>query len=201
MLAKTFRPTLGYMLRRTDRGNPMRTPALLVLAAWPLWAQFSDLATDDAGSRLWFSTPLMLRGTVEPSSFGLIFSVDTQGNVSLVDPGGAYQLVNPEVSGDGSVLVYTGNPICDFGVFGVCNMIFWDPLGVISTSAGQTDFPGIFHLSRNGQYVMHEDYDYLGPTEQIEVIDLATTQSVQIPVGQFQSLAGGGAKWPRTARR
>jgi hypothetical protein len=33
--------------------------------ALSLAAQFRDLATDDTGSRVWFTAPLQLRGTFE----------------------------------------------------------------------------------------------------------------------------------------
>lgn len=163
-----------------------------MLAALPLTAQFSSLATDDTGSRVWFSTPLRLRGTDEASNYAKIFSADAQGNVVLAaQTDGFYDLINPEASGDGAVFAYTESLNCTWGNPETC---WWNSpfQGVISTVSGPFLQDGIFHLSRNGRYVMHESYYYEGPTEQIEVIDLASMQSVQIPVGNFHSLTGGG---------
>src|ERR1035438_9063985 len=96
-------------------GGLLRTLLSLFLAAFPLAAQFSNLATDDAGSRVWFSSSLRLRGT-QQNLYPKIFVADALGNVQLVaqvtssDP---YSLLtHPEVSGDGSVLAYVAGYNC-----------------------------------------------------------------------------------------
>jgi hypothetical protein len=50
-------------LLRWEPSGFMRARLSLFLAAFPLAAQFSNLATDDTGSRVWFSSALRLRGT------------------------------------------------------------------------------------------------------------------------------------------
>jgi hypothetical protein len=64
----------------------MRTLVPLLLAAAPLMAQFSGLATDDTGSRVWFSSALRLRGTNQ-SVTPKIFSADALGNIQLIAQG------------------------------------------------------------------------------------------------------------------
>ena len=60
----------------------MRALLSLFLAAFPLAAQFSNLTTDDAGSRVWFSSSLQLRGT-QQNLLPKIFMADALGNVQL----------------------------------------------------------------------------------------------------------------------
>ena len=79
----------------------MRAFLSLFLAAFPLAAQFSNLATDDTGSRVWFSSSLRLRGT-QQNLIPKIFMADALGNVQLVaqvTSGDPYSiLTTPEVS-------------------------------------------------------------------------------------------------------
>src|SRR6266478_6214753 len=88
----------------------MRALLALFLTVFPLAAQFSNLATDDTGNRVWFSSALRLRGT-QQNLIPKIFMADAMGNVQLVaqvTSGDPYAiLTNPEVSGDGSVLAYS----------------------------------------------------------------------------------------------
>src|ERR1035441_8196538 len=61
-------------------GSLLKALLSLFLAAFPLMAQFSNLATDDAGSRVWFSSSLRLRGT-QQNLIPKIFVADALGNV------------------------------------------------------------------------------------------------------------------------
>ena len=173
----------------------MRALLSLFLVAFPLTAQFSNLATDDAGSRVWFSSALRLRGT-QQNLYPKIFVADALGNVQLVaqvtssDP---YSLLtHPEVSGDGSVLAYLAGYNCLGQIYGgECHVVDGTE-GVVSMAKGPLTMPGIFHLSRNGRYVVREGYNYSGPTGQLEIIDLTTQQKREVLVGNFQEIAGGG---------
>jgi uncharacterized protein (TIGR03437 family) len=167
----------------------MRLIGFLLLVSLPLTAQFSALSTDDSGSQAWFSTPLQLRGSSQ-GGYANIFTSDSEGNLTLVATNPPYDLIATDASGDGSVLAYTGIPGCH--VLGAgCQYI--DALhGTVSAPAGQLIENGIFHVSRNGRYALHDSYYYQGPTEQIETIDLASMQRNPISVGDFYALAGGG---------
>ena len=174
----------------------MRALLSLFLAAFPLAAQFSNLATDDAGSRVWFSSSLRLRGTRQ-NLLPKIFVADALGNVQLVaqvtssDP---YALLtHPEVSGDGSVLSYVAGYNCARQIYGeYCHDEVDSSEGVVSTAKGPLTLPGAFHLSRNGRYVVREGYVYSGPTGQFEIIDLTTQQKRDVLVGNFQEITGAG---------
>ena len=174
----------------------MRALLSLFLAAFPLAAQFSNLATDDAGSRVWFSSSLRLRGT-QQNLLPKIFVADALGNVQLVaqvtssDP---YALLtHPEVSGDGSVLAYVAGYNCARQIYGeYCHDEVDSSEGVVSTAKGPLTLPGAFHLSRNGRYVVREGYVYSGPTGQFEIIDLTTQQKRDVLVGNFQEITGAG---------
>jgi uncharacterized protein (TIGR03437 family) len=177
-------------------GGFLRALLSLFLAAFPLAAQFSNLATDDAGSRVWFSSSLRLRGT-QQNLIPKIFMADALGNVQLVaqvtssDP---YSLLtHPEVSGDGTVLAYVAGYNCARQIYGeYCHDEVDSSEGVVSTAKGPLTLPGVFHLSRNGRYVVREGYVYSGPTGQFEIIDLTTLQKRDVLVGNFQEIAGGG---------
>ena len=174
----------------------MKALLSLFLAAFPLAAQFSNLATDDAGSRVWFSSSLRLRGT-QQNLIPKIFVADALGNVQLVaqvtssDP---YALLtHPEVSGDGSVLSYVAGYNCARQIYGeYCHDEVDSREGVVSTAKRPLTMPGAFHLSRNGRYVVREGYVYSGPTGQFEMIDLTTQQKRDVLVGNFQEIGGSG---------
>ncbi len=166
--------------------------SLAVLIAVPSAAQFHDLSTDDTGNRVWFSSPLRLRGT-DQQLYDKLFTADADGHVTLLlqrPPDNPYHLLNhPEVSGDGRTLVYLARYYCppqitcrvDVGSYGVMNV------------PGQSDIEvtGSIHLSRNGRYVIRDSYRYLGPTDQVEMINLQTGARHQIPVANFLPISGG----------
>ncbi|SPE26990.1 conserved exported hypothetical protein [Candidatus Sulfopaludibacter sp. SbA3] len=165
---------------------------LVFVAALPLAAQFSNLATDDAGSRVWFSSALQLRGT-QQNQFPKIFIANASGNVQLIAQAAASDsyslLTNPEVSGDGTVLAYTAEYYCPGHV--ACRATDYSQ-GVVTTANGPLILPGTFHLSRNGRYLLRENYTYSAPTDQFEVIDLTTLQKRDVLVGIFQAITAGG---------
>ena len=170
----------------------MRAFLSLFLATFPLMAQFSNLATDDTGDRVWFSSALPLRGT-QQNLLPKIFMVDALGNVQLiaqVTTSNPYSiLTNPDVSGDGSVLAYLASYNCPAQT--VCKVPDYTN-GVVSTSNGPLTMSGNFHLSRNGRYVAREGYFYFAPTGQFEVIDLTTQQKRSVLVENFLQISSGG---------
>ena len=171
----------------------MKALLALFLTVFPLAAQFSNLATDDTGSRVRFSSALRLRGT-QQSQFRKIFMADALSNVRLVaqvTSGDSYAiLIDPEVSGDASVLVYTAYYDCS-PAQSHCGVVDYTN-GVISTANGTLTLPGNFHLSRNGRYVARENYAYFGPTGQFEIIDLTSLKKRSVPVDNLQEIIGGG---------
>lgn len=166
----------------------MRTLCALILAASPLAGQFYNLATDDSGDRVWFSSALRLRGT-QQNLLPKIFVADTAGSVKLVAEAAAGDqysiLTNPEVSGDGKTFAYRAAYNCPPQV--TCK-ILEATMSVVNGSR----LPGIVHLSRGGRYAAREAYSYFGPTGQFEIIDLSTGQKQDIAVENFQQIAGGG---------
>jgi uncharacterized protein (TIGR03437 family) len=170
----------------------MRRIVWLLLVSWPLPGQFSHLATDDIGDRVWFSSALRIGGT-QQSLLPKIFMADALGNVQLVAeaaPGDSYSILsNPEVSGDGKTLAYTASYNCPPQQ--ICKILDYT-MGVVSTANGPLTLPGTFHLSRNGRYMAREGYSFFGPTGQFEIIDLTTRQTREIPVENFEMISGGG---------
>ena len=166
----------------------MRTLFALILAASPLVGQFYNLATDDSGERVWFSSALRLRGT-QQNLLPKIFVADTAGNVKLVAEaasGDPYSnLSNPEVSGDGKTLAYRAAYSC-------MPEVNCRPIESSMSVVNGSRFPGIVHLSRSGRYAAREAYSYAGPTGQIEIIDVSAGKKQDVAVGNFQQIAGGG---------
>jgi uncharacterized protein (TIGR03437 family) len=168
---------------------------ILFGAISPLAAQFSNLATDDHGTRVWFSSALQQRGANQ-NQLSKIFSADLQGNIQLLaqsttgnDSNSIF--TSPEVSADGAVLSYEA--LYDCPVDMVCRAGVAEE-GIVSGKSGPLTLPGIFHLSRNGRYIAWEGYDYFGPTNQIELIDLTTAQHYPILVSDYQLTTGGGGQ-------
>jgi hypothetical protein len=94
---------------------------LICLGTVSVRAQIQDLATNDDGSKLYFSSILLLKGADEYSN-GKIFEYangsytlirQTTPSVTLAD-GSAFQFAfrMPSVSGDGSILAYDGTSSC-----------------------------------------------------------------------------------------
>lgn len=166
----------------------MRLFLAVFLITWPMAGQFSNLATDDSGDRVWFSSALRLSGT-QQGVLPKIFGADSSGNVQLIaeaPSGDPYSLLtNPEVSGDGKTLAYQATYNCPPQQ--TCHITDY----TMSTVNGSR-LPGVFHLSRNGRYVARESYFYNGPTGQFEIIDLGTGRKQDIAVDGFQEITGGG---------
>jgi len=101
---------------------------LLLIATFPLFAQFSGLAVTDDGSQLYFSSSLQLAGTTDENTYSKIFRYDgtgihfvaqmarvaTAGGIMLPDSN-PYNLTAAYVSGNGSVPGYVGTADCPDG--------------------------------------------------------------------------------------
>ncbi len=98
----------------------MRTIILFLLAGLPMLAQFSGLATTTDGSQLYFSSTLRLRGSTESNApkifrhgttFDLVKEVLRDDSVPD-NTSNFYELIEPQVSGDGKIVAYTSTPEC-----------------------------------------------------------------------------------------
>jgi uncharacterized protein (TIGR03437 family) len=106
---------------------------LIALAGSAGFGQISGLVTTDDGGQVYFSTPLRLRGSQETfypkilryvGRFELFREVELQ--TPAVNPAGIYtvtnffELTDPQVSGDGTVVTFTANAICSGGSPDAC---------------------------------------------------------------------------------
>lgn len=101
----------------------MRIVLLSLLPMHVLFAQFRNLVTTDDRSTLYFSTSFRLRGTSEYDSEKIFrfssgaFQLVAQVQEQYTDVSGGdtnlYHLVEPDLSQDGSILVYTQTGDCD----------------------------------------------------------------------------------------
>ncbi len=93
--------------------------AVAVLAASSVRAQFAQFAAPGSGLKLYFSSPLPLQGSNEPAQ-GRIFNVDSNGVHTVADVTATpptpytsyYMLSRPELSRDGTILIYTAERGC-----------------------------------------------------------------------------------------
>jgi uncharacterized protein (TIGR03437 family) len=142
--------------------------ALLLFASATAWAQFSDLSTIHDGSRVYFATSLRQRGT-DQSLHSKIFMSDANGAHLVAErfapppnaPPGAVELDLPQVSDDGSIVLYRGTsdrPCPGSSCFG------YETHSVTLTAAGApaVSYPGNGSISRNGRYVALYSTPYTG---------------------------------------
>jgi uncharacterized protein (TIGR03437 family) len=135
---------------------------IFLLAAWPAWAQFTGIATTRDGSTVYVSTPLRLKGTAQ-SLNGKVFRL-AGGRPELFAeqlPGVQigwynekfYDLTQPDVSGDGSVVAYTGSRGCGGG--SGCLSV-QRAQGTVADASGNAllDSAGYVNVSPNGQYAL-----------------------------------------------
>jgi hypothetical protein len=157
--------------------------------ALPTQAQFQHLATDNTGSRVWFSSRLR-QGSTNQHDRDKVFVADNQGSIDLVAQrplDDFYPLLShPQVSADGRTLAYSTTPDC----LEPCPELF--PYRSIVSVAGQPDreFLGYVEMSRNGRYLLRHSYGYFGPSEQVELIDLETNAGVAWAVSDFEVMTG-----------
>lgn len=159
-------------------------PLLFVAFACPACAQFSGLSATGDGSLLYFSSNLRLRGSAD-SFYAKLFRTSGQTPTLFLaqQPGepigwtvsNFYDLVAPQVSGDGSIVAYTGVRACGGG--SGC-------LGVQTAQGTLADSSGKALLSDTG-------YVNLSPNAQYALFFARNTFANQVPPAELISLATG----------
>ena len=132
---------------------------LPLLAAATAHAQFSGLTTTHDGSSVFFSSALRQRGTnqylwpkifrIEGNGAALVAQRDLIGTPNLSN---AFVLDLPQISDDGSLLVYRGTRGCGSG--SSCFLSERHSATMLNTISGQeTTFGGNVRISRNGRFM------------------------------------------------
>jgi hypothetical protein len=133
--------------------------ALPLIALAAAQAQFSGLSTTNDGAQVYFSSPLPMRGTSQ-FLWPKIFRIDATGAAliaavqrsSPVPPTNAYVLDDPQVSGDGRLLLYRGTLNC-----GCCSSCFLREQHVTTlldlTTGASAEVGANARFSRNGRYL------------------------------------------------
>jgi uncharacterized protein (TIGR03437 family) len=170
----------------------MTLRALLLLAATPLFAQFSQFAATDDGQQVYFLSPLVFDGSpatqntesrlyrIGPDGVFLVAQRPVQAGLSGFSGGSGDGVSNPQVSGDGSVVGFTYRNYCPAAPCGFPIPAEAQILG--SKTTGTTDLgPGILQLSRNGRWALLSSPDGLSAT----LNDLSTGKAVSVPQPHF----------------
>ena len=169
-----------------------------------LEAQYSGLAATDDGGQLYFSSALRLRGSDEPV-FPKIFQYAGEfqlfRDTGVPVPGypfSSFQLTDPDVSGDGSVVAYTSGMVCThsgclFDVQKEGNIVGAD------IAPGLLD-DGTIRLSGNHQYALM----FNGVRQHTRVIELSTSNLIVLsnynPIGDGrQAFTDDGSVLVQTA--
>jgi uncharacterized protein (TIGR03437 family) len=134
----------------------MSPRVLLLLAATPLFAQFSQFAATDDGSQVYFISPLVLYSSptsqpavprlyrIDANGVSLVAQPAINGNSTGLLPNGG-GISNPQVSGDGKIFGYTVQDVCDSN----CS-----PRAVLHVIVDQGLGPGTLQLSRNERWTL-----------------------------------------------
>ena len=189
----------------------LRLCVITLLVATGSWAQtklgdptpIENLATDNHGSILYFTTSLRQRGTTQSGTskvFGLSatgLQLIQQSSFQSLAPGSPIY-THPSVSGDDAVLAINWYPWYSCG--SSCSLLE-TPGSFIRTLAGQTSYGGVARISANGRFAVLYDIP-VGPPPAIpppqlkaELLDLlsgATTMLVAQPAGSGQVVADDG---------
>ena len=162
----------------------VRLLTTVVVLAVSAPAQFRDLATDHAGERVWFSSPLSLDGREYRSGAGNIYVANRSGAVELlVDSPGNWQ--RPQVSADGRRFAAIGEVGPLFGqTCPACR-----PQSLVRTD-GETErtYEGRIEMSRNGRFLLRHGYAYFGPTEQVELIEVDSDEVIPWSIRAFEPI-------------
>jgi uncharacterized protein (TIGR03437 family) len=167
-----------------------RALLLLLALAFPALAQFSELAATDDGSRLYFTTQLVLSDSVptrpqyriyrlEPNSLTLFAArpEPTGPNISFSNADGAH---SPQVSGDGKVVGAT----------------FSSPSEAQLLAPQTVDLgPGNLQLSRNGRWALIVSDLSPNAPQTATLMDLSTGQRTAVPPpppGVIRAVASDG---------
>lgn len=162
----------------------------LVIA--PLQAQFTGLVTTGDGADLYFSSTLSLKGSGQPSQ-GRIYEIGSAplqiaASVPAVVPANPcigtlclssfFDLSQPSVSRDGSLLAYVGTAQCA----GLCvNAVDLHKTTVRGLPGkGDLVFSGQAYLSGNGRYLVGYEVSYSEPQSQFYRTDLTTGETSNV---------------------
>jgi uncharacterized protein (TIGR03437 family) len=188
--------------------------SFLLMAATPLFAQFSQLAATDDGSQVYFTTPLALYNSPAGQSYeSRVYRIGPDG-VSLIAQRPSFVtgtisissasdgVTDPQVSGDGSVVGVTFRNVCP----GEITPLNPPPLCSSPSSAEAVILhtpnidlgPGVLQLSRNGRWTLVTNTNALpqGLTNVATVADHVTNLASQIlnPIlGPSRVLASDGS--------
>jgi uncharacterized protein (TIGR03437 family) len=146
-------------------------------------AQFAEFAVPANGSKLYFSSPLPLAGSNEPQQ-GRIFSVDSAGVHTVADVPATtptpyssyYALSRPELSRDGTILIYTGTRDC-YGSSNCESSVTTETerqTTITGLSSGPATKFGAGRISGSGRYLL---LNIPLPSESASILDLQTGQS------------------------
>ena len=141
----------------------MRAACLSLLFPVLALAQMQDLATTDDGFQLYFSSTLRLKGTDQYTSPKIFRYTDGQFELfhqekyftPFLGSGktNPYQLVSPDVSGDGQLVAYTAIAMCSGG--SSC-INFARNTGYLNSSSAEPSVltDGTLRISRDKRYVL-----------------------------------------------
>jgi uncharacterized protein (TIGR03437 family) len=179
---------------------------LLLAAAIPACAQFSQLAATDDGKQLYFTSQSLLKGAKQtlPWAESRLYRYGTDGVTLFAERGSLAPqhsggsgdgASGPQVSGDGSVVGFTLQDICPTS--SDCTQ----PVSAEAELRGKTTQdlgPGVLQLSRNGRWalltVTNFNFTANPPTttQSSLLIDLGTGQQTPVPSPDSSiSLQGG----------
>lgn len=136
-----------------------RVLLLCAILVAPAAAQFQDLATSGDGSEVYFSSSLRLRGTNDPlhpkvyraSGAGVsLFAERQQEPLDALSRSNFFQLIAPQLSSDGSVMVLNAQRICSGGSRCV-GVQYWEAT-VMNSGTETRRIAGQVRLSSNGRY-------------------------------------------------
>jgi uncharacterized protein (TIGR03437 family) len=146
-------------------------------------AQFQDLATTDDGAQLYFSSSLRQKGTDQYTSPKILRYADGRFELfrqeKMVDLGigngktNPYQLVSPDLSGDGQVVGYTGIANCSAG--SGCIGFIRNTGFLVGAEVPQISLAnGTLRVARDRRYALRFGGDTFAPVPRNALIDLAT---------------------------
>lgn len=170
--------------------------AVPLLAAVTAWGQFSDLASTDDGSQVYFSSALRLKGTnqfLHSKIFrvgpGPVELVEQRERVGVLLPTNAYWLHSPQVSGDGLLIAYTATLFCGSGSSCLLREVNYTSVRDLRTGRVR-EIAGTVRLSRNGRYALVGSRGFGNPP--VSLLDLETGERTSMSGGFL--IAGGGRR-------
>jgi hypothetical protein len=158
-----------------------RMLALFALTCTPFRAQFADLATTDDGAQLYFSSPLRLRGTKDsfyPKIYRYVDGFELFRKEDRVSPDPSpyltsyFQLIAPQITGDGTVVAYTAGALCPMHTSGCIGQPLDEGIIVGPPISPPTFLDGVIRLSGDKRYALMIQSSINNPYPRL--IDLAT---------------------------